>query len=140
MAQQLASNKNAPLLSPNTLYSTMEQQVEGRDHSTIPTSPSSNTIIQPGIKDTPLSSSTTSDSSAILPLDGDNENMPLLASGWLNTTPGSQQYEERELSPRASFYSAPFEDESPPPFSGPLYPGTEEQHEHSPFLPSTTGE
>ncbi len=118
----------------------MEQQVEGRDHGTIPTSPNSNTIIQSSIKDTPLSSPTSSGSSAIMQLDGDDENMPLLASGWLNTTLGSQQYEERELSPRANFYSAPFEDESSPPFSGPLYPGIEEQHEHSPFLPSTSGE
>lgn len=40
-----------------------------------------------------------------------------------------------------NFFSPSVEDESSPPFfSGPMYPGSEEQRQHSPSLPSTSGD
>ena len=136
MAQQLATNESTPLLSPDLLHHNKEQQVEGGGHSTSSTSLSSNTITQPSV-DAPLSSPNRL--SAMMQIGDESERMPLALSG----SPDSatvQQHEEREFDSRASFNSPRVDDDSTPPFfSGPMYPGTEEQHEHSPSLPSTSG-
>ena len=136
MAQQLATNESRSLLFPDLLHHNLEQQVEGGGHSTSPTSLSFNTIIQTSV-DAPLSSP--NHLGVVMQIGDESERMPLALSGSQDSAT-VQQHEEREFDSRASFNSPRVEvDSTPPFFSGPMYPGTEEQHEHSPSLSSTSG-
>ena len=137
MAQQLATNDSTPLSSPDPLPHTMEQQVEGGEHGTNSTSLSSNMISQPSVEallPSPIRSST------LMQIGNEDGRMPPSLSGSQNSDM-VQQHDEREVVSRAILNSPRVEVENTPPFfSGPMYPGTEEQHEHSPSLPSTLGE
>ena len=140
MAQQSAANKKTPLLSPIHLRPFMEQQVEGRNARTNPSSPGSNTVIQPSIEGELLSSSTSSGSSTIAQLDDEDESAPLLLSASQHSTI-EHQLEEREPYPSATFDPPRVEDESEHRlFSGQMHSDTEHQLEHSPSSLSTSGE
>lgn len=137
MAQQPVANESAPLLPHETLQPIMEQQVEGRDHSTSSISPSSNIPIQPSNGDSTLSCSTSSGSSTIVQSEDQDESMPLLLSTSQNSTVG-QQHEGREPNPHPTLNSPRVVDESiQPSSSGHMDLCTEQQHEHGPSpLPS----
>ena len=71
---------------------------------------------------------------------GDDGERMSLSLSWSQISATVPQHEERELDSRAFFHSPRVDVENTPPFfSGPMYPGTEEQREHSPSLPSTSG-
>ena len=140
MAQQPATNESIPLSAPIPLQPTLEQQVEGRDVRTISISPSSDTVIQPGFENGFLSSSASSSSSTMMQLGHEDESTPLLLSASQHFTVEPQQ-EGRDPNTRAILHFLRVEDESTQPFfSGPVQSGTEQQYEHSPSSPSTSGE
>ncbi len=140
MAQQPDANESTPLSAPIPLHPTLEQQVEGRDLRTISISPSSNTVIQPGIENGFLLSSASSSSSTIMQLGHEDESASLLLSASQHFTVEPQQ-EGRDPNTRAILHILRVEDESTQPFfSGPVQSGTEQQHEHSPSSSSTSGE
>ena len=139
MAQQLTANESTPLLTPDPLHPSMEQQVEGRDPHPTLTSSDSNTVTQPSVEDTTLSFSTSSRSSTIMQLDhGNASTLPLLSPSQHNAV--EQQHEERELNTRAALNSPRVEHECAQGFfSGTNDLGTEQQHEHTPSSLSTLG-
>ena len=137
MAQQPAANESTPLLPHETLQPIMEQQVEGRDHSTSSISPSSNITIQPSNGDFTLLCSTSSGSSTIVQYEDQDESMPPLLPASQNSTLG-QQHEGREPNPHPTLNSPRVVDESTQPsISGHMHLRTEQQYEHGPSpLPS----
>ncbi|CAF9904315.1 MAG: hypothetical protein ALECFALPRED_006273 [Alectoria fallacina] len=140
MAQQPATNETIPLSAPDPLHPTLEQRVEGRDPGMLSISLGSKAVIQPRNEAGPFSSFTSPRSSIIMQPDHEDENMPLLLSALQHSTV-VQQNEGRGLNSRAIATSPRVDDESTQPvFPGSTHSGPEQQHEHNPSSPFTSGE
>lgn len=140
MAQQSVVKGSTPLLSPDPLHPSTEQQIEGRDYGTISTSPSWNTVTQSSVEAAPISSFASSRSNILMEHDHEDENTPVLLSASQHSTL-EQRHQRHEAGFRTAIMPLCVENAIMPPFFfGPTRSGIEQPHEHNQSSLSISGE